>query len=248
MFIRGSMRYGIFSDIHSNLEALEAVIQAYKKEEIDKYLCIGDIVGYAASPNQCIEKARALAMVTVAGNHDQASVNLFSVDYFNHLAKEAIFWTQRALDEASRNFLKTLPLVYKNDGLTMVHGTLHDPADFNYMADNDTALKTLELLENDVCFVGHTHSPGLFIRSKGAKIHYRQGCDIDIKQNNKYIINVGSVGQPRDGNPEAAYCVYDTKKKHIQIKRVSYDIKAAAKKIIDAGLPEFLAARLLAGR
>lgn len=242
------MRYGIFSDIHSNLEALDAVIEAYRKEKIDRYLCVGDVVGYASSPKECIEKIRMLAMITVAGNHDWASVNLISTDYFNPLAKEAVSWTQRNLDEGGRYFLEGLQLVYKNEDLTIVHGSLDKPGDFSYMTDGGIAFRTFELLETDICFVGHTHVPGVFIKSENNHIRYREDNNISIRQDSKYIINVGSVGQPRDVNPNAAYCIYDTDKKSVEIKRISYDIQAARQKIINEGLPKFLGERLLIGR
>jgi len=187
-------------------------------------------------------------MVTVAGNHDWASVNLFATDYFNPLAKVAVSWTGRILDEQGRYFLEGLALVYKNEDLTLVHGTLDEPQDFNYMADDYIAAKTLALLETNICFVGHTHVAEIFIQDKDNRIYYQGGNKIDIKEENKYIINVGSVGQPRDGNPNACYCVYDTVKKEAQIKRVSYDIKTAREKIIGAGLPQFLGDRLIIGR
>ncbi len=242
------MRYGIFSDIHSNLEALDAVIEAYRKEKIDRYLCVGDVVGYASSPKECIEKIRMLAMITVAGNHDWASVNLISTDYFNPNALEAVFWTQRNLDEEGRYFLEHLMLVYKNEDLTMVHGTLDEPGDFNYMTDGYIASRTFELLETNICFLGHTHVPGVFIKSKDSRIRYQEDSNINIKEDSKYIINVGSVGQPRDGNPKAPYCIYDSDKKNVQIKRISYDIQTVRKKIIAGGLPRFLGERLLIGR
>jgi len=242
------MRYGIFSDIHSNLEALEAVIRDYKKEGIDKYLCVGDIVGYATNPGECIERVKALKMITIAGNHDWASVNLFSIDYFNPPAKKAVSWTQRNLDEEGRYLLEGLPLVYKNEYLTMAHGSLDEPGDFNYMTDGDIAFRTFELLETDICFVGHTHVPGVFVKSENNHIRYRKDNNADIKEDCKYIINVGSVGQPRDGNPMAAYCIYDTEKKNVQIKRISYDTRATRQKIINEGLPRFFGERLLIGR
>lgn len=242
------MRYGIFSDIHSNLEALNAAVDAYKKEKIDKYLCIGDVVGYASNPKECIEIINTLAMITIAGNHDWASVNLFSVDYFNPNAQDAIFWTRRNLDDSSRNFLESLKLVYKNEYLTLVHGTLDNPGDFNYMTDGYIAQESFRLLETNICFVGHTHVVGTFIKDKFGRIHYRQDDSVDINPDNKYIINVGSVGQPRDSNPKASYCIYDTDKKEVLIKRIDYDIETARKKIIDAGLPKFLGDRLLSGR
>jgi len=242
------MRYGIFADIHSNLEALDAVIEAYKNESIDKYLCVGDVVGYAANPKECIEKIKALYSIAVAGNHDWASANLFSVDYFNSVASEAIFWTKRNLDDQGRYFLESLKLIYKNEDLTLVHGTLDNPQDFNYMSDGYVAWETFKLLETDICFVGHSHVAGIFIKDKDNHIHYREHDFIDIKQEFKYIINVGSVGQPRDGNPKATYCLYDTDKKEVQIKRVGYDIQTTRKKIIHAGLPQFLGDRLIVGK
>ncbi len=242
------MRYGIFSDIHSNLEALDAVIKAYKKEKIDKYLCIGDVVGYASNPRECVRIIKALAMITIAGNHDWASVNLFSVDYFNPNALDAIFWTRHNLDDNDRNFLESLKLVYKNEDLTLFHGTLDNPGDFNYMTDSSIAEESFRLLETDICFVGHTHIAGTFIQDKSDRIHYLKSVTINISPENKYIVNVGSIGQPRDSNPKASYCIYDSDKKEVQLKRIDYDIQTARKKIIDAGLPEFLGDRLLSGR
>lgn len=242
------MRYGIFADIHSNLEALEAVLEAYKKETIDKYLCLGDVVGYATNPKECINKIRALAMITVAGNHDWGSVSLLSADYFNPEARQAISWTKDNLDNEDKYFLESLKLTYKNDTLTLVHGTLNDPQDFNYMTDDFSALDTFRLLETNICFIAHTHVAGEFIKDKSDNAYYCLDSQVKIKNGNKYIINVGSVGQPRDGNPCACYCVYDTDKKEVQIKRVSYDIKTARNKIIEAGLPHLLGDRLAVGR
>jgi len=242
------MRYGIFSDIHSNIEALIAVLDAYKKESIDKYLCVGDVVGYATNPKECIDKVKDIAAITIAGNHDWASVKLFSLDYFNPVAGEAIYWTRRNIDETSRYFLESLKLIYKNEDLTLVHGTLDNPRDFNYMIDGYIAEETFRLLETNICFVGHTHVAGIFIKDKNQRIHYREDKSIDISLENKYIINAGSVGQPRDGDPNAVYCIYDTDKKEVQIKRIDYDIEATRKKIIDAGLPKRLGDRLLIGR
>jgi predicted phosphodiesterase len=242
------MRYGIFADVHSNLEALESVLAAYKTESIDKYLCVGDVVGYAANPHECIAKIKTLAMVTVAGNHDWAAVNLFSSGYFNQLARQAISWTGRNLNGEDKHYLESLKLLYKNEDLTLVHGTLHNSGDFDYMTDRSAARETFGSLETDVCFVGHSHVTGIFVKDSDGRIDYRVDNKLNLEDGKKYIVNVGSVGQPRDGNPKAAYCIYDTKKKELRIKRVSYDIKAASRKIIDAGLPPFLAERLFVGR
>jgi predicted phosphodiesterase len=242
------MRYGIFSDVHSNLEALEAVIEAYKREDIDKYLCAGDVVGYAANPKECIEKAKTLAMITVAGNHDLASVDLFSTDYFNPAASKAISWTKHNLGNQDRYFLESLKLVYQNEDLTLVHGTLDNPQDFDYMLDGYTASKTFALIETRLCFIGHSHVAGIFIQDVKGRIDYREDNSIGIKDGFRYIVNVGSVGQPRDGNPKAAYSIYDTDNKEVKIKRVSYDMEKAKKKIFEAGLPGSLGERLLLGK
>ncbi len=249
------MRYGIFADVHSNLEALEAVSHAYKNEAIDKYLCAGDVVGYGANPQECVDQVKMLAMITVAGNHDWASVDLFSVDYFNPVAKEAIFWTKNNLDNASSYFLKSLGLVYQNEYLTLVHGTLNNPQEFNYMSDDYAVEETFRLLETRLCFVGHSHVAGIVCRDEDGCTFYHgpstkidnSDINIEIRENNKYIVNVGSVGQPRDGNPLGTYCIYDTDAKIVQIRRISYDIQTARRKIIEAGLPRVLGDRLLSG-
>lgn len=223
------------------------MIKAYKKESIDTYLCVGDVVGYGADPNECIEKTKALAKITVAGNHDWAAVGLFSKEYFNPLAAEAILWTKRKLSDSDRTFLQSLELVYENDDLTLVHGTLDTPHDFNYMEDDYAAGQSFEWLKNNICFVGHSHVAGIFVLEKGTEISYSRDSSIRLAPGKKYIVNVGSIGQPRDGNPKAAYCVYDSAKSEVSIKRIDYDVEAARKKILSAGLPEFLGERLLTG-
>ena len=242
------MRYGIFSDVHANLEALEAVIQAFQNEFIDQSLCVGDVVGYAANPRECIEKVRALAMITVAGNHDWASTDLFSLDYFNPQAAKAIVWTKEKLDDPSRYFLESLKPIYKNADLTLAHGTLDNPADFHYLTDSYSVRQTFALLETPIGFVGHTHIPGVFVEDEGKHIYYCRDDAVHIEEKNRYIINVGSVGQPRDGNSAAIYCIYDTDQKIAWIKRVNYDFEITRNKIINAGLPRFLAERLVIGK
>jgi predicted phosphodiesterase len=242
------MRYGIFSDVHSNLEALDAVVEAYKKESIDKYFCIGDVVGYGANPRECIERVSRFVTLTVAGNHDRGSVNLFPLSYFNPLAAEALLWTNRQLDSGCAYFLESLKLVYQDSDFTLTHGTLDEPQQFNYMLDNNTAGKTFRLLDTDICFVGHTHMAGIFQKDKNGNVTYLRKPTLSIEEANTYIVNAGSVGQPRDGNNKAAFCIYDTALKTVEIKRVPYDIAKTRKKIIDAGLPQYLGDRLSSGR
>ncbi len=241
------MRYGIFSDIHSNLEALQAVIKAYQKEKIDKYLCVGDVVGYGADPNECAEIIGKLAEVTVVGNHDWAALGIISSELFNQEAQSAIIWTSQQLCESSKHFLRTLRLIFKKDNFVLAHGSLNSPQDFNYLQNTGDCLATFGLMESDICFVGHTHVPVIFVQDRQARVRYEDTPKIKIEPGNKYIINVGSVGQPRDSIPEAAYCIWDTDKAEIEIKRQRYDVFAARQKIIDRGLPDFLGNRLLTG-
>lgn len=241
-------RYAIFADIHSNLHALEAVLQEYRRESPDQYLCLGDVVGYAAFPNECVESIRRCAAVTIAGNHDWASVGLFDPEYFNQHALAAINWTKNTLDESSQNFLRTLGLVYHNSDLTCVHGTLDKPDEFNYLSGEYAIQRTFALLRADICFVGHTHVPAVFMKRKDAIVLFREQDSFDLEKDCAYIVNVGSVGQPRDGISDAAYCLYDSEKRTLRIKRACYDVSAARDKIVASGLPRFLGDRLLLGR
>ncbi|MFH1245043.1 MAG: metallophosphoesterase family protein [Candidatus Omnitrophota bacterium] len=241
------MRWAIISDIHSNYEALTAVLSALSKERIDQYLCTGDIVGYGAEPDRCIAEIRKLNPVIVAGNHDWAGVGLFEETSFTDNATSAIVWTREHLNEDSRQFLKSLVLVYEGSGITLVHSSLHQPEKFDYIFTLFSAEKTFHLLKTKICFIGHSHAPLIFI-NKGKKCSVHFQSHMKLEKECAYIVNVGSVGQPRDGDPRAAYAVYDSERDSIEIKRVDYDIPQAQEKIIQAGLPEILARRLAVGK
>ncbi len=241
------MRYGIFSDVHANWEALTAVIRAFEKEGIDHYFCAGDIVGYGANPQECIDLIQKLNADCVAGNHDWAVVDKFDTDNFNHAAKQAIFWTKEHVRVGDRDFLKYLPLIFKNNDLILVHGTLPFPQNFEYLLYGDQVQEMFNAMERSLCFIGHTHVPQIIFQQEG-KVRLWDASDIKIGPQSKYIVNVGSVGQPRDGNPMAAYCIYDTAQREISIRRVNYAIAAAHQKIIQAGLPRILADRLSEGK
>ncbi len=242
------MRYGIFSDIHSNLEALEAVIKAYESEKIDMYLCLGDLVGYGANPVECIQIVKDIAQMIIAGNHDWAVAGLFSLEYFNDWAKQAVIWTQRKMDLTNHNFLASLRFIYENEDFTLVHGSLNSPQEFHYITDISEAAQTFRLMNKSICFVGHTHVGGVFIQDKDGRIDFQRETRFKLQEGYRYIVNVGSVGQPRDGDNKASFCIYDIERKEVLIKRVGYDIKSAQEKILACGLPSFLAARLSVGR
>ena len=241
------MRYGILGDIHSNLEALQAVVIACQEQNVKTFLCVGDIVGYGADPIRCIETIQELKADAVAGNHDWAVAGKFEPTDFNSMGQAAVMWTRDVLSNEQRHFLNNLPLIYKNEDLILVHGTLNKADQFIYLEDIGQALDTFYLMDNNVCFVGHTHVPQIFVK-QDEKVYYAHSLQIETNYQNKYIINVGSVGQPRDLNPMAAYCIYDTETKIIEIKRIRYDVELAQRKILEAGLPEFLAYRLKVGQ
>lgn len=240
------MRYAILSDIHGNLEALESVMAALKTERIDAYLCAGDIVGYGANPAECLKRVRDLPIPCVAGNHDWGVSGRFDPAYFNREAREALDWTRRHLHDDDLAFLNHLELVYQNEDLVMVHGTLYEPASFHYLSGMDYVRRSFALMEKTVCFIGHTHDP-LTVRQHGEAVELLRAAQFFLDGEDKYIINVGSVGQPRDGNPEAACCVYDTQERRVEIRRVPYDVAAVQQKILRAGLPSLLAQRLAIG-
>lgn len=242
------MRYGIFSDIHGNLEALGAVSQSIKDDRIDIIICLGDIVGYGANPIECIELIKKIKPIIIMGNHDSCCADILGIDKFNAYARLALDWTKKILRKEDREYLASLPLIHdEGDLFTAVHGTLDDPEDFHYMLSSYDARESFRLMSRDVLFLGHTHVPGIFEMDDKKHVVYSQKTVIDISPSKKYIINTGSVGQPRDRDNRAAYVVYDTVKKNIEIKRVFYDFNITEEKILRQKLPEFLAYRLGAG-
>jgi len=241
------MRYLIFSDIHGNLEALQAVLNSAKNEKIDKFICVGDIVGYGADPHKCLETVKNLNCCFLAGNHDWGAVGLFDINFFNVYAKKALLWTIEQMSSKDKRFMKNMKLEIIEDDFSCVHGSYCSPEEFNYIYSSSEAYASFKVMPKDLCFIGHTHVPVTF-RQKGRKVFTEKAADIRIEPGEKYICNAGSVGQPRDGNPKACYVLYDSKKKLVQRRRISYNISKTQNKIRKAGLPEILAARLDQGR
>lgn len=240
------MKYGILGDIHANLEALEAVLAAMEKHKPDKLMCVGDVVGYGADPSACIAKIREIGATTVAGNHDFATIDKINVDFFNSYAREAALWTRRMLTKEEKGWLASLPLVELIDDCTLVHATLHSPELFEYIQTSYDAHLSFEQMTTHICFLGHSHVPVTFIQKRS--VSFTMEPKINVDPNAKTIVNVGSVGQPRDENPDAAFAIYDEATHQMEIFRIPYDIEKAAGKIVKAGLPEILAERLRYGR
>ncbi len=240
------MKYAFLADIHGNLDALQSVVRAIEGDDgIDKVCCIGDLVGYGAQPDECIALVKHLGWPVVAGNHDYAAIGNIDLSYFNPLAREAIEWTSSVLTEENKEFLRELPLTWEEDSLIMVHGTLYEPESFGYILSELDARMIFRLLNRDFCFTGHSHYPCVFI--EGEDIVFSKEPEVKIEMSERALVNVGGVGQPRDGDSRACWVAYDEDARTVTIHRVEYDIEAAARKITDAGLPEPLAERLFEG-
>lgn len=269
------MKYAIFSDIHANLEALTAAVEVCRKAGVDEYISLGDIVGYNANPKECLDLARSLNMIAaVKGNHDEyVSNNDEVMDGFNPHAREAVLWTKAQLNAEDRKWLANLPmrLTIRGTNITIVHATLDSPDAWGYIFDAHHAADNFAYQFTPLCFCGHSHVPITFCKKpvtmrsdkpidelpewsykmeegmlpRDASI--QDFIDMDIKPGYKYLINVGSIGQPRNRDPRASFAIFDTEAKKVMRYRVPYDIRATQKKIIDAGLPERLAVRLERG-
>lgn len=240
------MRYGILSDIHGNHDALDAVLRGLERESVDEYICLGDIVGYGPEPGACLHRIRKVADYVVAGNHDLAVADKLSIDGFNVLAREATLWTRNELSEEDISYLAELPLVEYLDGLDVVHSTLCSPELFDYIQTSYDASLSMGYMQSSVCFIGHSHVPIVFLQEE--IISYSLETEITVSGDTRAIVNVGSVGQPRDRDPRACCAIYDTDTQVMQLRRYRYNIEAVVGKVQAAGLPIELGARLRLGR
>jgi predicted phosphodiesterase len=240
------MRYAILGDIHANLEALQVVLEDSRQQRCTHYACVGDVVGYCANPKECLDIVRQMDMPTVKGNHDEYCSAEAALEGFNPHAAEAVEWTRLQLSEEDRHWLRDLKYMRLVANFAIVHATLDGPQRWGYVADKLAAAASFTYQNTAVCFFGHTHLPLAFIRDSvvrgGTYSKFR------VEPGRKYFINVGSVGQPRDGNPRAAYVIYDMVDNTVELRRLDYDIATAQAKIRAAGLPERLADRLAYGR
>ncbi|MEK6238529.1 MAG: metallophosphatase family protein [Planctomycetales bacterium] len=238
------MRYGVFGDVHSNLEALQSVVDAMQAEGVGRFLCLGDLVGYGADPSACVDLVRELEAVTVLGNHDAAVVGIIDSFEFNVFARAAVDWSRHSLSPDQAQYLKDLNYVeVLSDDLLIFHATLTNPEEFDYLESEAQAETNFDLMESRVGFFGHTHVPMLF-EGGPEEAYYLDADEVATRQDRKYLVNPGSVGQPRDGRPAAAFAIYDDEAETVSLRRVEYDVETTQDKILNAGLPEFLAERL----
>lgn len=243
------MPIAVLSDIHSNIEALDAVLADAEAQGAASYLSLGDIVGYNADPSAVIARLRELDVVSVAGNHDLVACGKMGVEDFNPVAARAALWQAEQLNPDEIAYLDALPLVRVERGITLVHGSLRAP-EWEYLVDEEIALAHFALQTTPVSMVGHSHLQFAAVRLDEKEVSFHDasaGDTIDISVV-PVVLNPGSVGQPRDGDPRAGFLLYDEAAATVTWRRVEYDIAAAQKKIIDAGLDRFLAERLAMGK
>ncbi len=244
------MRYAILGDLHANLTALEAVLAAIGEEgPIDSLLSVGDVVGYGAAPREVIALLREVGATVVKGNHDAAVTGELDPRWFNPFARAAVDWTVDQLTTDERRWLTDLPLALDLEHCSLAHGTPSHPERFDYVQCTEDADPSLDLLVEGVCFVGHTHVPVTVLRLNDdpGRTAYTISERVDLSEAHVALVNVGSVGQPRDEDSRAAYGLYDSSSGLFELKRVEYDIDREASRIHAAGLPDVLADRLHLG-
>jgi predicted phosphodiesterase len=244
------VKLAIVSDVHANLPALQAVLADIAEVSgVHRVLCLGDAVGYGASPNECCELLREVKATSVRGNHDRTAIEQGREEWFTPQARACILWTREKLEERNRRMLASLPEVREVERVTLCHGSLVEPDDYVYSWTE--ALPSFARLSTHVGFLGHSHYAAWYYYEadppRGDGEMMPLAGTIKVKLDGGYLINPGAVGQPRDGNPAAAYVLYDDQLEEVRFRRVEYDIEAAAAAIVDAGLPMSMAARLFSG-
>jgi len=240
------VRIAVMADIHGNLVALEEILGFLEEQKVDQYVCLGDIVGYGANPSECIARVREKECLCVPGNHDAAAVGKTSIANFNKDAKEAVEWTSGQLSESDRIFLMNLPLKVEMDYGTLVHATPDAPGAWHYIYTDLDALLCFEAMQGKVCFIGHSHVPVVYF--SGDSVGYTRKPKVKLSKKRKYLVNVGSVGQPRDGDARSCVVIYDDEQMIVETFRVRYNVERSQSRILAAGLPHSLAYRIEFGQ
>lgn len=241
------MKFAIIADIHANLEAFEVVLEDAREQGCTHYACLGDVVGYGANPKECLDIVRDMGMPVVKGNHDELCSSEEDAVGFNPHASAAVDWTRTQLPEEDKKWLRDLKYFRLVTTFSIVHASLDEPKSWPYVFNKLDASSSFLYQNTGVCFFGHTHVPVAFVRDAGGTIRGGKYSKVNVEPGKKYFVNIGSVGQPRDGDPRAAYGIFDMDVKEIELRRLEYDIDKAQNKIRSAGLPDRLADRLALG-
>lgn len=240
------MRIAVLSDIHGNLEALEAVLAEVDRVGVDLLYSLGDIVGYGPSPAACVEIVRRRAAVSLTGNHDAAVAGLTALDEFNEFARSAVDWTSSRLSAGQIEYLAALPYTHREQGLLLVHASPIEPERWHYIHGLTDINEHFAAFPERLCLVGHSHRPGVYAIDADLGVT-RRGERESLRPGLRYLVNVGSVGQPRDRDPRASYVIYDPASAYVEVRRVVYPFEKTQERMRVAGLPSFLIDRLGAG-
>jgi len=232
------MRIAVVSDIHSNLAALECVFSFLDSKKIDEIFCLGDLVGYGPSPNECIEMINSNCAVVVAGNHDWGATKKIPLKNFNSMGKTSLQWTQKQIDDKNRKYLQNLPLKIVRHDITFAHASPVKPENWTYIFSNEDVKEVFKGFTTSICFIGHTHIATVINEDLTGR---------KLQQNTRSLINVGSVGQPRDGNPKTSFGIFDLESWSYEVVRLEYDIQKTVAAIKKAGLLPILGKRLVSG-
>lgn len=236
------MKYAILSDVHANLEALESVLEHARGCGVKRFICLGDVVGYNADPEACVDIIRGLGCPVVMGNHDAYTVAEDVPESVNGRARRSLEWTRDHIRPDQRDWLMHLPMQRRVGPFEIVHASLHEPESWNYVFNAIEAILHFHFQDTPLCFFGHTHAPMYFCTEE--RKTYKDYDTIELKPGEKYLVNAGSVGQPRGDDKRAQYVVYDTRDRVAEFQRVEYDVATTCEKIRAAGLPEHNALRL----
>ena len=243
------MKYAFISDIHSNIEALEVVLDACDEAGVDEIFCLGDVIGYGADPNPCCDLIRERASVTLMGNHDAAVIGVMDTDYYYEAARDALYWTRQQLTRENHHWLFGLPYTHREANFGLYHSAPIKPSGFYYVVNESDASKHLPVFERleRFNFCGHSHLTTSFLMNGETVEELELGAPAVGRDGHKWLINVGSVGQPRDRDARACFGVLDTETDTFKHVRMTYDIDQTADKLLEAGLSEKFAKRLYSG-
>ncbi len=242
------MKFAFFSDVHANLAALKAVILDFQTEKVDRIFFLGDAVGYGPNPNECVELIDQISEIKLMGNHDYAALGLMVTDYFNQYAAESMNWTRNSLSKKTIEILSDFELMAELDDFVIVHASPKEPKEWHYILDMDDVEESFKYFDKRMCLVGHTHRPFIISQNDDGNCIISHKTEEKIYDNRRYLINIGSVGQPRDSDPRSGYVIYDEDEKVIRFKRVDYDLSETQQQMAELGLPEYLIERLAVGR
>lgn len=243
------MKYGVLGDIHGNISALQVAVTRLRALGVQRFISVGDVVGYGAAPRECMALLRGIGAHVVRGNHDAAVSGGLELTYFNSHAKDAVLWTRGQLDAEETAWLAKLPLTLELDHCAVAHGSLDHPERFDYILGSQDAEPSLRVLRRHACFVGHSHVPIAVLKllEDPHRTAYSRDTYLDLSECERALINVGSVGQPRDEDPRTAFALFDSDASTVEILREEYDVEREAQRIRRAGLPAMLADRLFLG-